>query len=119
MAASIGGRGGREGSSKSVVADQISQSLQSTANILHLMRQSSPSHAQLMKLPKNLLAKTSTIKNTELTLKHMPQVISSLDEHVESGLQSVPHLDTVVQLLSNMRNIQLQSLSTLLEDKDE
>ncbi|KAI3449842.1 hypothetical protein Pfo_006507 [Paulownia fortunei] len=111
MAASSGGGGGREGSAKSAVADQISQSVQSTSNILHLMLQSSPSHAQLMKLPKNLLAKTSMIKNTELVLEQMPQVISSLDEHVESGLQSVPHLNTVVQLLSNMQSSQLKSLS--------
>ncbi|KAL3850019.1 hypothetical protein ACJIZ3_011901 [Penstemon smallii] len=103
--------GSRDGSAKSAVADQISQSVQSTSNLLHLMLQSSPSHAQLMKLPKNLLAKTSTIKNTELVLEQMPQVISSLDAHVESGLQSVPHLNTVVQLLSNMQSSQLKSLS--------
>lgn len=42
MAASIGARDGREGSAKLAVVDQISQSVQSTANILHLMRQSSP-----------------------------------------------------------------------------
>ncbi|CAA2999508.1 tobamovirus multiplication 2B [Olea europaea subsp. europaea] len=67
--------------------------------------------AQLMKLPKNLLAKTSTIRNTELVLQQMPQVISSLDAHVESGLQSVPHLETVAQLISNMETGQLKSLS--------
>ncbi|KAL7113216.1 hypothetical protein ACP275_04G048500 [Erythranthe tilingii] len=111
MAAPSGGGGGREGSAKASVADQISQSVQSTSNILHLMLQTSPAHAQLMKLPKNLLAKTSTIKNTELVLEQMPRVISSLDEHVESGLQSAPHLNTVVQLLSNMQSCQLKSLS--------
>ncbi|KAL2488122.1 Tobamovirus multiplication protein 2B [Forsythia ovata] len=103
--------GSKEGSTKTIVADQISQSVQSTSNLLHFMLQSSPSHAQLMKLPKNLLAKTSTIKNTELVLEQMPQVISSLDAHVESGLQSVPHLKTVVQILSNMETCQLKSLS--------
>ncbi|CAA0829873.1 Tobamovirus multiplication protein 2B [Striga hermonthica] len=102
----------REGSAKSTVADQISQSIQSTSNILHLMRQSSPSHSQLLKLPKNLLAKTSTIKNTEMVLEQMPQVISALDEHVENGLRSVPQLNTVVQLLSNMQSSQLKSLSS-------
>ncbi|GER57175.1 tobamovirus multiplication protein 2B [Striga asiatica] len=95
MAASSGSSS-REGSAKSTVADQISQSIQSTSNILHLMRQSSPSHvsislsyaeSQLLKLPKNLLAKTSTIKNTEMVLEQMPQVISALDEHVENGLR--------------------------------
>ncbi|KAL7151678.1 hypothetical protein ABFS83_04G047400 [Erythranthe nasuta] len=111
MAAPSDGGGGREGSAKASVADQISQSVQSTSNILHLMLQTSPAHAQLMKLPKNLLAKTSTIKNTELVLEQMPRVISSLDEHVESGLQSAPHLNTVVQLLSNMQSCQLKSLS--------
>ncbi|KAK6164316.1 hypothetical protein DH2020_001180 [Rehmannia glutinosa] len=112
MAAPSDGGGGREGSAKSAVADQISQSVQSTSNMLHLMLQSSPAHSQLMKLPKNLLAKTSMIKNTELVLEQMPLVISSLDEHVERGLQSVPHLNTVVQLLSNMQSSQLKSLST-------
>ncbi|CAA2999506.1 tobamovirus multiplication protein 2B isoform X1 [Olea europaea var. sylvestris] len=103
--------GSKEGSTKTIVAEQISQSVQSTSNLLHLMLQSSPSHAQLMKLPKNLLAKTSTIRNTELVLQQMPQVISSLDAHVESGLQSVPHLETVAQLISNMETGQLKSLS--------
>ncbi|KAL3645066.1 hypothetical protein CASFOL_010246 [Castilleja foliolosa] len=115
MAASVGG--GREGPAKMAVADQISQSVQSTSNILHLMLQSSPSHfhqnrSQLMKLAKNLLAKTSTINNTEMILHQMPQVISALDEHVENGLQSVPHLNTVVQLLSNMRSSQFKPLSS-------
>ncbi|KAL8490008.1 hypothetical protein ACS0TY_025781 [Phlomoides rotata] len=87
MAAPSGGGGGREGSAKTVVADQISQTVQSTSNLLHLMLQSSPSHAQLMKLPRNLLAMTSTIKNTELVLEQMPRVVSSLDTHVERGLQ--------------------------------
>ncbi|KAK4441550.1 Tobamovirus multiplication protein 2B [Sesamum alatum] len=109
----VGAGGGRrkEGSAKAIVADQISQSVQSTSNLLHLMLQSSPSRAQLMKLPRNLLAKTSTIKNTEMVLEHLPQVISSLDAHTERGLQSVPHLNTVVQLLSNMQSCQLKSLS--------
>ncbi|KAL3647672.1 Tobamovirus multiplication protein 2B [Castilleja foliolosa] len=120
MAASGGGSGsGREESAKSAVADQISQSVQSTSNILHLMLQSSPSHSQLMKLPKNLLAKTSTIKNTEMILQQMPQVISALDEHVENGLHSVPHLNTVVQLLSNMRSSQLKSLSSAQPTQQE
>ncbi|KAL0437316.1 UNVERIFIED_CONTAM: Tobamovirus multiplication protein 2B [Sesamum radiatum] len=113
MAAPSGGAGGgrRKESAKATVADQISQSVQSTSNLLHLMLQSSPSHlflvisvdyqndricinevskssqAQLMKLPRNLLAKTSTIKNTEMVLEQLPQVISSLDAHTERGLQ--------------------------------
>ncbi|XP_073065048.1 tobamovirus multiplication protein 2B [Primulina eburnea] len=106
MAASGGG-----GSSKSTVVDQISQSVQSTSNLLNLMLESSPSHTLLSKLPKNLLSRISTIKNTELVLEQMPQVISALDAHVESGLQSLPHLDTVVKLLSNMQSSQLKSLS--------
>ncbi|KAF5960106.1 hypothetical protein HYC85_001315 [Camellia sinensis] len=67
--------------------------------------------AQLIKLPKNLLAKTSTIKNTGLVLEQMPRVISSLDAHMENGLQSVPHLKTVIQLLANIESCQLKSLS--------
>ncbi|XP_028762716.1 tobamovirus multiplication protein 2B isoform X2 [Neltuma alba] len=111
MASSAGGRSGREGTAKAVVADQISQAVQSTSNLLHLMQQSSPAQAQLVKLPKNLLAKASTIKNTEQVLGHMPGVISTLDAHMESGLRSVPHLKTVVQLLANMESCQLSPLS--------
>ncbi|XP_042048464.1 tobamovirus multiplication protein 2B-like isoform X1 [Salvia splendens] len=111
MAATGGGGGGRREGSPKIVADQISQSVQSTSNLLHLMLQSSPSRAQLMKLPRNLLSMTSTIKNTESVLEQMPQVVSSLDTHVERGLQCLPHLDTVVQLLSHMQSSQLKPLS--------
>ncbi|XP_055829794.1 tobamovirus multiplication protein 2B isoform X3 [Solanum dulcamara] len=67
--------------------------------------------AELMKLPKSLFAKTSTIKNTELVLEQLPQVISSLDAHMDNGLKSVPQLKTVMQLLSNIENCQLKTLS--------
>ncbi|KAK9266925.1 hypothetical protein L1049_027184 [Liquidambar formosana] len=67
--------------------------------------------AHLIKLPKNLLAKASTIKNTGQVLEQMPRVISSLDAHIERGLQSVPHLETVIQLLANMESCQLNPLS--------
>ncbi|XP_057478378.1 tobamovirus multiplication protein 2B-like [Actinidia eriantha] len=117
-ASSGGGRGGRaasnrsrEGSAKAMVADQTSQAVQSTSNLLHLMHQSSPSQAHLMKLPRNLLAKTSTIKNTEVMLEQMPRVISALDAHMDSALQSVPHLNTVTQLLENIKSCQLKPLS--------
>ncbi|KAM7253920.1 hypothetical protein ACFE04_031602 [Oxalis oulophora] len=103
--------GNREGTAKAIVADQISQTVQSTSNLLHLMQQSSPSNAQLLKLSKNLLDKTSTIKNTSQMLHQMPQVISSLDAHLERGLQSVPHLQTVDQLLANIKTSQLDALS--------
>ncbi|KAI4315152.1 hypothetical protein L6164_027994 [Bauhinia variegata] len=111
MATSTAGSSSREDSAKTMVADQISQAVQSTSNVLHLMQQSSPAQTQLMKLPKNLLAKTSAIKNTEQVLQQMPGVISSLDAHMENGLQSVPHLKTVIQLLANMESCQLNSLS--------
>ncbi|KAG6792047.1 hypothetical protein POTOM_001186 [Populus tomentosa] len=167
-ASSGGGTSAREGTAKSIVADQISQAVQSTSNLLHLMQQSSPSQcvrsrggiirehrlggidksnggmgfsrfgweakhcifrlsvlggsgwnrkmyriacAKLMKLPKNLLAKASTIKNTGQVLDQMPKVISSLDAHMDSGLQSVPHLRTAIQLLANMESCQLSTLS--------
>jgi len=42
-ASSGGSASAREGTAKSVVADQISQAVQSTSNLLHLMQQSSPS----------------------------------------------------------------------------
>ncbi|KAB1215843.1 Tobamovirus multiplication protein 2B [Morella rubra] len=121
MATSTTGGSSREGTAKSMVADQISQTVQSTSNLLHLMQQSSASEAQLIKLPKNLLAKASTIKNTGQVLEQMPRVISSLDAHMEKGLQSVPHLQTVMQLLANMESSQLNSLSQahLCQEKDE
>lgn len=102
---------GREGSAKTIAADQISQAIQSTSNLLHLMLQSSPAQVELLKLPRSLLAKTPTIKNTELVLEQLPHVISSLDAHVDDALQSVPHLKTVIQLLSNIESSQLKSLS--------
>ncbi|KAL3737832.1 tobamovirus multiplication protein 2B [Eucalyptus grandis] len=105
------GGGTREGGAKAIVADQISQAVQSTSNLLHLMQQSSPSQARLTMLPKKLLAKTATIGNTGRVLEEMPRVISALDAHVETSLQSVPHLQTVVQLLANMESNQLNSLS--------
>ncbi|KAM5573314.1 hypothetical protein ABKV19_013041 [Rosa sericea] len=77
----------RENTAKNMVSDQISQAVLSTSNLLHLMQQSSPSQAQLIKLPKNLLLKSSTIKNTGHLLEQMPRVISSLDAHMETGLQ--------------------------------
>ncbi|XAR54841.1 hypothetical protein NMG60_11030148 [Bertholletia excelsa] len=120
-ASSGGGRAAsssREGSAKATVADQISQAVLSTSNLLHLMQKSSPSQAQLMKLPKNLLAKTSTIKNTEHMLGQMPLIISSLDAHMDNGLQSVPHLKTVIQLLSNIESCQLKSLSKALQSQE-
>ncbi|XP_010933518.1 tobamovirus multiplication protein 2B [Elaeis guineensis] len=109
MATSGGGGGSREGSAKATVADQICQAVQSTSNLLHLMQDSSPSQAHLIKLPKNLLAKASTVKNTGQVLEQLPQVISSLDAYLENSLQSAPHLKTVTQLLSNMETSQLRS----------
>ncbi|XP_024026525.1 tobamovirus multiplication protein 2B [Morus notabilis] len=111
MASTGTGGSSRENTAKTMVTDQISQAIQSTSNLLHLMQQSSPSQAQLMKLPKILLAKSPTIKNTGQLLEQMPRVISSLDAHMESGLQSVPHLQTVIQLLVNMESSQLSSLA--------
>ncbi|XP_020233608.1 tobamovirus multiplication protein 2B isoform X2 [Cajanus cajan] len=99
------------GTAKATVAEQISQAVQSTSNLLHLMQDSSPAQAELIKLPKNLLAKVSTIKNTEQVLQQLPGVISSLDAHMENGLQNVPHLKTVVQVLANMESSQISSLS--------
>ncbi|KAL6279734.1 hypothetical protein ACE6H2_016615 [Prunus campanulata] len=111
MASSTAGGSNRGNTAKAMVSDQISQAILSTSNLLHLMQQSSPSQAQLIKLPKNLLVKTSTIKHTGQLLEQMPRVVSSLDAHMESGLQSVPHLQTVIQLLENMESCQLSSLS--------
>ncbi|CAJ1957858.1 unnamed protein product [Sphenostylis stenocarpa] len=102
---------GGGGTTKATVAEQISQAVQSTSNLLHLMQHSSPTQAQLVKLPKNLLAMVPTIKNTEHVLEELPRVISSLDAHMEIGLQNVPHLKTVVQVLANIESSQLDLLS--------
>ncbi|XP_010519055.1 PREDICTED: tobamovirus multiplication protein 2B isoform X2 [Tarenaya hassleriana] len=104
------GFGGGDRTAKSVVSDQTSQAVNSTANLLHLMRQSSPSQAKLAKLPKNLLAKASMTKATGQVLEQLPQVISSLDGHIESGLHSAVHLNTITQLLENMQSTQLRAL---------
>ncbi|OAY77125.1 Tobamovirus multiplication protein 2B [Ananas comosus] len=82
-----GGGGFREGSAKAAVADQMVQAIQSTSNLLHLMQESSPAQAHLIKLPKNLLAKASVTKNTGQVLEHLPRIISSLDAYTESSLQ--------------------------------
>ncbi|XP_011652663.2 tobamovirus multiplication protein 2B-like [Cucumis sativus] len=113
------GRSNRDGTAKAMVADHISQSVRSTSNLLHLMQQSSSAQAQLTKLPKNLLAKASTMKNTGKILEQMPQVVSSLDAYVEKGLESIPRLQTVVQLLTNMESSQLKSLSQFQHPQEE
>ncbi|XP_071701106.1 tobamovirus multiplication protein 2B-like [Rutidosis leptorrhynchoides] len=101
----------RDNSAKTMVTDQITQAVLSTSNLLHIMLQSSPSQDNLVKLPKNLLAKTTTIKNTQRVLEQMPLVISSVDEHMDHGLQSVSRLETVTRLLSNIENNQLKPLT--------
>ncbi|PKA52507.1 hypothetical protein AXF42_Ash019134 [Apostasia shenzhenica] len=105
-----GGSANAEGSAKAAVAEQICQTVQSTSNLLHLMQESSSSQALLEKLPRNLLAKAPTVKNTGQVLEQLPQVISSLDAFLEISLKSIPHLKTVSQLLSNMENSQLRSV---------
>ncbi|XP_022156647.1 tobamovirus multiplication protein 2B [Momordica charantia] len=117
--ASASARSGRDGTAKAMVADHISQSVRSTSNLLHLMQQSSPAQAQLIKLPKNLLAKAPAIKNTGKILEQMPKVVSSLDAYVEKGLESIPRLQTVVQLLANMESCQLKSLSQIQHPQEE
>ncbi|KAK1285819.1 hypothetical protein QJS10_CPB20g01304 [Acorus calamus] len=85
MASTSGGA--REGTAKATVNNQICQAVQSTSNLLRLMQDSSTSQAYLTKLPKNLLARASTVKNTGQVLEQLPRVISSLDAQMDSGLQ--------------------------------
>ncbi|VVA93311.1 unnamed protein product [Arabis nemorensis] len=99
--------GGGDRTAKAIVADQISQAVNSTANLLHLMRQSSSSQAQLAKLPKNLLAKTSLTKATGQALAQLPQVISSLDAHIESGLNRTINLQSPVEHFRRMASSDL------------
>ncbi|KAF8689179.1 hypothetical protein HU200_041963 [Digitaria exilis] len=136
MAAPAGGGGG---GAKAAVAEQIAQAVRSTSNLLQLMEQSSPAQVSgptsvhLAKLPKNLLAKVSSAKNTEQVLHQLPQVISSLDAYMDRSFQrlkfilfniisnkllhfffeikcSASQIKTVTQLLSNMENTQLRSI---------
>ncbi|XP_009771730.1 tobamovirus multiplication protein 2B isoform X4 [Nicotiana tabacum] len=115
-----GSSSSRDGSAKTMVADQITQSIQSTSNLLHLMLQSSPSQAELMKLPKTLFAKTPTIKNTELVLEQLPQVISALDAHMENGLQrasfsAIPCIRDDYQLMMMKRRFKTRSDISLFD----
>ncbi|XVF13565.1 hypothetical protein REPUB_Repub08aG0218300 [Reevesia pubescens] len=61
----VKGTSSREDTAKSTVTEKISQAVQSTSNLLHLMQQSSPSQV----------------------LEQMPRVISLLDAHIDNGLQ--------------------------------
>ncbi|XP_078155945.1 tobamovirus multiplication 2B isoform X1 [Carex rostrata] len=122
MATMRGGVGGssnsnREDSTKATVAEQISQAVQSTSNLLHLMQHSSPAQAELVKLPKNLLAKASLAKSTDHVLQQLPHVISSLDAYMESSLNSAAQIKTISQLLSNMENSQLRSVCSYQQEE--
>ncbi|KAF3585195.1 hypothetical protein F2Q69_00030340, partial [Brassica cretica] len=108
--ATASGNGGGDRTAEAVVAGQISQAVNSTANFLHLIRQSSS--AELAKLPKNLLAKASL---TKATGQVCVGAASSSDfiagcTYIESGLNSGDHLNTVTQLLENMEITQLHAL---------
>ncbi|KAF3336034.1 tobamovirus multiplication protein 2B isoform X2 [Carex littledalei] len=119
MRGGVGGTSNREDSAKATVAEQISQAVQSTSNLLHLMQQSSPAQAELIKLPKNLLAKASLAKSTEQVLQHLPHVISSLDAYMESSLNSAAQIKTISQLLSNMENSQLRSVFSSYQQEEK
>ncbi|XP_074381245.1 tobamovirus multiplication protein 2B-like [Apium graveolens] len=114
MAAKLGGTNRRrEDSAKATVSDHLSQTIKSTSNLLQLMLQSSPSQAQLRKLPKNLVAKTSTIRNTRRVLNELPPVVSSLDAHTENGLKSGLHLNTILQINETIKICQLKSITSM------
>ncbi|XP_078155946.1 tobamovirus multiplication 2B isoform X2 [Carex rostrata] len=100
MATMRGGVGGssnsnREDSTKATVAEQISQAVQSTSNLLHLMQHSSPAQV----------------------LQQLPHVISSLDAYMESSLNSAAQIKTISQLLSNMENSQLRSVCSYQQEE--
>ncbi|KAK1408071.1 hypothetical protein QVD17_39703 [Tagetes erecta] len=101
----------KNSTAKTIVSDQISHAIISTHNLLQFILQSSPSQDNLLKLPKNLLAKASTINNTHQVLEQMPLVISSLDAYMDNGLHSVSHLETVTRLLCNIEKNQLKPLT--------
>ncbi|KAJ0547366.1 hypothetical protein HanIR_Chr08g0371421 [Helianthus annuus] len=107
----MSGRARRENSAKTMVSDQISQAVLSTSNLIRIMLQASPSQDNLVKLPKNLLAKASTIKKHSAGLGADAFGDFFLDAYMDTGLQSVSHLETVTRLLSNIENNQLKPLT--------
>ncbi|MED6197122.1 hypothetical protein PIB30_053735 [Stylosanthes scabra] len=117
--ASAGTGGAREAPAKGLVTEKISQAVQSSANLLRLMQNSSPAQAKLTKLHKNLMANVSTMKNTEQILEQLPQVISSFDAYMENGLHNCEHLKNVLQLMEDKESSQLSSLSNALPSEKE
>ncbi|KAF3793210.1 Tobamovirus multiplication protein 2B [Nymphaea thermarum] len=109
----------KEESAKSVASEQLRQAIESTSSLLHLMQQSSSSQKRLAKLPRNLLEKASTVKNTGQVLHQMPRIISALDANLENGLHSAPHLKPVIQLLENMEEICHSSTESQIRISEE
>ena len=66
MASSGAGGCSREGSAKAIVADQISQAVQSTSNVVHLMQQSSPAHVLSLSLRLSLFLVSFSPPNSPL-----------------------------------------------------
>lgn len=92
------------------VADRLSQSILSVYNLADLIRNTSPIQAS-SKLPKELLAKAPSIKNTGMLLQQMPGVIAALDAHSDKSLLSLSELETVLLLLNNKESEVEQSSS--------
>ncbi|KAI5065087.1 hypothetical protein GOP47_0019782 [Adiantum capillus-veneris] len=90
------------------VADRLSQSVLSVHNLAELIRNTSPIQANA-KLPKELLAKASSIKNTGVLLQQMPGVIAALDAHSDKSLVSFSELETILSLLNQQTNADKQS----------
>lgn len=77
--------GRREGTAKAHVADQISQAVQSTSNLLLLMHQSSPSQVASLSLSLSRIDIVSFLKNP----KNMPNWSAILSSFCHYGLASV------------------------------
>ena len=79
-ASSGGNASAREGMAKTVVADQISQAVQSTSNLLHLMQQSSPSQVS-PSLPSYMLVKFLMLIVLLSPLRFLDSVSLSTNAH--------------------------------------
>ncbi|KAL2612952.1 hypothetical protein R1flu_024644 [Riccia fluitans] len=83
---------------KAASAERMAQVVNSTAQIMHQVRESSHS-AVISQLPKELLGKAANIKNTGKLLYQMPAVVLALDSHMDNALSSASLLGKLKESL--------------------
>ncbi|KAJ7521009.1 hypothetical protein O6H91_19G034000 [Diphasiastrum complanatum] len=82
---------------KAAAVECTTRCIQSATNLLHLLRDTSPSRS-LAKLPKEILAKVPNVKKTGKLLHQMPAIIIVLDTNLDAALQSASCLHDVRSL---------------------